>query len=160
MGAIKAHLETLSVLLGSSGQITPHVTEFGSELWALVEAHGLKLEVADNRFANLYSCPKCGESWEDEWSCACNDECPQCGTKDIEPVESELLEPVHVDITGPYASCRDELTELVEKYELILKPHGNGLRFVEFPDDSLDTPEEIAAEEDRRDHKRGLYGDE
>jgi len=160
MGAIKAHLETLSVLLGSSGEITPHVTEFGTELWALAEAHGLKLEVEDNRFANLYACPKCGESWEDEWSCGCDDTCPACGERDISPVESQLLEAVHVQITGPFAACRDELTVLAEKYELILKPHEGGLRFVEFPEDELDTSDEIAAEEDRRDHKRGLYGDE
>ena len=25
--------------------------------------------------------------WEDDWSCACNGECPACGTKDIEPVD-------------------------------------------------------------------------
>jgi hypothetical protein len=160
MGAIKAHLETLSVLLGSSGEITSQVTEFGTELWDLVEAHGLKLEVGDNRFALLYSCPECGESWEDEWSCACNGECPECGVKDIEPVESELLESVHVQITGPYAACRDELTVLAEKHELVLKPHEGGLRFLEYPEDILDTAEEIAAEENRRDHKRGLYGDE
>ena len=36
-----------------------------------------------------YRCPDCGEAWEDEWSCACNDECPGCGLKDIEPLRSE-----------------------------------------------------------------------
>ncbi len=40
------------------------------------------------RFVNHYRCPECGEEWQDEWSCACNDECPGCGLKDIEPRES------------------------------------------------------------------------
>lgn len=26
-----------------------------------------------------YECT-CGEEWSDEWSCACDDECPSCGT--------------------------------------------------------------------------------
>ena len=38
---------------------------------------------------NCYRCPDCGEAWEDEWSCACDDTCPGCGLKDIEPLRSE-----------------------------------------------------------------------
>lgn len=38
---------------------------------------------------NHYECPRCGTHWEDVWSAACNDECPGCGLKDIEPFESE-----------------------------------------------------------------------
>jgi hypothetical protein len=30
-----------------------------------------------------------GVEWEDTWSCACNGECPACGTSDIEPVSWE-----------------------------------------------------------------------
>ena len=29
-------------------------------------------------FRNTYEC-SCGETWTDEWSCACDDECPSCG---------------------------------------------------------------------------------
>ena len=29
---------------------------------------------------NRYTCPECGASWEDEWTCACDDDCPNCGT--------------------------------------------------------------------------------
>lgn len=43
---------------------------------------------AETGFANFYRCPECKTAWEDEWSCACNDECPGCGLKDIEPYES------------------------------------------------------------------------
>jgi DNA-directed RNA polymerase subunit RPC12/RpoP len=41
------------------------------------------------RFRNHYKCPRCGTEWTDEWSCACNDACPQCDMKDIMPVRSE-----------------------------------------------------------------------
>jgi hypothetical protein len=30
-----------------------------------------------------------GVEWEDTWDCACNGECPACGTDDIEPVDWE-----------------------------------------------------------------------
>lgn len=41
-----------------------------------------------DRFTNHYECPECGTTWSDNWSCACNDECPGCGLSDIEPHES------------------------------------------------------------------------
>lgn len=44
-------------------------------------------------FTNHYrhdDCPvKPGVRWTDEWDCMCNDACPECGTKDIEPYRSE-----------------------------------------------------------------------
>lgn len=27
-------------------------------------------------YKNYYSCPKCGEDWEDVWDCMCDDRCP------------------------------------------------------------------------------------
>lgn len=45
----------------------------------------------DRWFVNHYVCPNCDASWSDEWSCACNDECPYCSTSDIEPVESKEI---------------------------------------------------------------------
>jgi hypothetical protein len=36
---------------------------------------------------NRYECP-CGCSWTDEWACACDDDCPDCGTT-CEASESE-----------------------------------------------------------------------
>jgi hypothetical protein len=38
---------------------------------------------------NNYACD-CGEEWQDEWSCGCDDECPRCGS-DVSPDESEEL---------------------------------------------------------------------
>jgi hypothetical protein len=42
-------------------------------------------------YRNFYSCTDCGTSWEDEWSCCCDDECPNCGSGDWSPYESEDL---------------------------------------------------------------------
>jgi hypothetical protein len=30
-------------------------------------------------FTNYYFCDDCGVQWTDYWSCACDDECPNCG---------------------------------------------------------------------------------
>ena len=42
-------------------------------------------------YRNHYRCP-CGTTWQDEWSCQCNDRCPECN-KEVEPHESEELTP-------------------------------------------------------------------
>lgn len=42
-------------------------------------------------YRNIYECTDCGAGWEDEWSCACDDECPNCGASDYSPVDSEDL---------------------------------------------------------------------
>lgn len=39
---------------------------------------------------NHYHCDGCDESWTDQWSCACDDECPSCGTP-ISPEDSISL---------------------------------------------------------------------
>jgi hypothetical protein len=45
--------------------------------------------MAEKQFINYYRCSEDGEEWADVWSCCCNDRCPKCGTKDIEPCKSE-----------------------------------------------------------------------
>ena len=42
------------------------------------------------RHVNHYECV-CGETWTDQWSCQCNDECPACG-REIEPHSSDYIE--------------------------------------------------------------------
>jgi hypothetical protein len=37
-----------------------------------------------------YRCTQCGAKWTDEWSCACNDRCPRCGTE-TEPYDDQDL---------------------------------------------------------------------
>lgn len=44
----------------------------------------------DPKFENHFTCP-CGEQWFDYWSCACDDDCPKCGTT-CSPDESTELE--------------------------------------------------------------------
>jgi hypothetical protein len=41
-------------------------------------------------FRNSYRHDECGLGWTDEWSCACNDRCPECNAE-IEPYASEDL---------------------------------------------------------------------
>lgn len=40
-------------------------------------------------YRNFYRCP-CGEKWQDDWDCKCNDRCPSCD-KEIEPYKSKKL---------------------------------------------------------------------
>lgn len=42
----------------------------------------------EHRFRNFYR--HCGKTWDDTWSCKCNDECPVCH-KEITPYKSEDL---------------------------------------------------------------------
>ncbi len=41
-------------------------------------------------FLKHYCHDECGASWTDEWSCACNDRCPECDAE-IEPYDYEDL---------------------------------------------------------------------
>ena len=43
----------------------------------------------NQKFRNFYQCPDCHTKWQDEWSCICNDDCPKCGCRHIEPYKSE-----------------------------------------------------------------------
>ena len=40
-------------------------------------------------FENVYECDACDVSWEDRWSCACDDDCPTCGCA-ISPTRSTV----------------------------------------------------------------------
>lgn len=38
-------------------------------------------------------CPiKPGVEWDDIWDCPCNGQCPECGTKDIEAVDWDVID--------------------------------------------------------------------
>jgi hypothetical protein len=45
--------------------------------------------MSEKQFINYYRCPYDGTEWADVWSCCCNDMCPKCKTKDIEPYKTE-----------------------------------------------------------------------
>lgn len=42
-------------------------------------------------FRNHYHCDDCGNEWEDDWSCCCDDQCPECGSKNWSPYDSDDL---------------------------------------------------------------------
>jgi predicted nucleic acid-binding Zn-ribbon protein len=55
-------------------------------------------------YRNVYDCSECGASWEDEWSCACDDECPECGTSDFSPVKTDDLSAyIEVEADGTFS---------------------------------------------------------
>ena len=49
-------------------------------------------------FTNFYSCSECGNSWQDEWSATCDDDCPHCGARHMSPCDSDDLS---VIVEGP-----------------------------------------------------------
>jgi DNA-directed RNA polymerase subunit RPC12/RpoP len=42
-------------------------------------------------YRNHYTCARCGSDWADEWSCTCDDDCPECGARHMTPRESDDL---------------------------------------------------------------------
>ena len=54
-------------------------------------------------YLSTYKCPTCGGLWEDEWSCGCDDEFPNCGEGDISPLVSEDLTTLIVTESGGFA---------------------------------------------------------
>lgn len=42
-------------------------------------------------FGNHYACPGCCEEWDAVWDSGCDDECPNCGLRDISPIDSVQL---------------------------------------------------------------------
>jgi hypothetical protein len=55
-------------------------------------------------FRNSYRCDRCRGEWVDEWSCACDDDCPHCGARHMSPYKCEDVE--GPTVTGP--NPRDE----------------------------------------------------
>ena len=39
-------------------------------------------------YLNQYVCPECKNEWDDEWSCCCDDICPNCECRHISPAKS------------------------------------------------------------------------
>ena len=42
-------------------------------------------------FNNHYRCDRCRAEWDDEWSCMCDDDCPECGARHMSPYDSDDL---------------------------------------------------------------------
>ena len=41
-------------------------------------------EEAEGLYLIAYRCPRCMGEWTEEWSCACDSECPNCDLRHIE----------------------------------------------------------------------------
>ncbi|QDZ10919.1 hypothetical protein FPZ08_09250 [Devosia ginsengisoli] len=57
-------------------------------------------------YRNHYHCGDCGTDWEDEWSCCCDDECPECGSRHWSPLASEDLTEVIAERKSIFAVLR------------------------------------------------------
>jgi rubrerythrin len=68
-----------------------------SESWTITEMP-LKEPATDKdvemKIRSFYRCPECDYEWDDTWDSACDDECPECGTKNISPYNHEDLEAI------------------------------------------------------------------
>lgn len=40
-------------------------------------------------FSNHYECPECKTLWTSAWYATCNDDCPHCGMRNVQPSFSE-----------------------------------------------------------------------
>jgi predicted nucleic acid-binding Zn-ribbon protein len=49
------------------------------------------LETTPAWYRNYYQCARCDHEWPDEWSCMCDDDCPQCGARHMTPYDSDDL---------------------------------------------------------------------
>lgn len=56
-------------------------------------------------FIKSYQCEECGVEWTDEWSCACNDRCPECDAE-IEPYK-------YIDLSVKVETCESGAQWLV-----------------------------------------------
>lgn len=61
-------------------------------------------------YLNHYHCGGCGTDWSDEWSCCCDDECPNCGSRNWSPHESEDLTEVIRESDGGFVVYRSPET--------------------------------------------------
>jgi hypothetical protein len=60
-------------------------------------------------FQNRYVCADCSTEWTDEWSCKCDDRCPECDTECC-PIESiDLSRPLTED---DYEGARREIASI------------------------------------------------
>ena len=48
-------------------------------------------------YENRYDCPECNTEWIDEWSCMCNDRCPECHCETQPSSSIDLSHPLSED---------------------------------------------------------------
>ena len=83
-------------------------------------------------FINYYRCPQCGETWCDEWSATCDDDCPACGTRHISPYKSDDAEPEPIEILRDLAETFRRINGTAETLSTedklaMLREHEDGV---------------------------------
>lgn len=65
-----------------------------SECFAQLDAEDEEAFAYDEeRLLNIeYRCPNCGHEWQEQWSCACDSQCPECGLQNIEALSWDEVE--------------------------------------------------------------------
>jgi len=56
---------------------------------------GEHMKTQEEQYINYYECPRCKHKWVDVWAAICEDDCPECGLRHIEPYKSEDI--IHKD---------------------------------------------------------------
>jgi hypothetical protein len=57
-------------------------------------------------FRNYYECASGGGEWTDEWSCTCDDDCPECGARHMSPYRSEDLSEIIDEVDGKFVALK------------------------------------------------------
>lgn len=63
----------------------------GRNSYDIVSALEKITQESDSLFLNYYNCPNCGYEWQDQWSCMSDDDCPICKSRNISPIQSEVI---------------------------------------------------------------------
>jgi hypothetical protein len=61
-------------------------------------------------YCNYYKCARCDYEWQDEWSCTCDDDCPECGARHMTPYDSDDLTEVISEEGGEFIVLRSPKT--------------------------------------------------
>jgi hypothetical protein len=71
-------------------------------------------------FLNQYRCEDCGLKWEEEWSATCDDDCPHCGSRHMEPYDSVDMTEIIRALKGKFLVYKSpDSAENSADYELI-----------------------------------------
>ena len=63
-------------------------------------------------YRNYYRCDRCDSEWRDEWSCMCDDDCPDCGARHMSPYDSDDLTVIVVPTAGGFVvRCSPDTAE-------------------------------------------------
>ena len=74
-------------------------------------------------FRNYYQCDRCGHKWTDDWSCQCDDDCPECGGEgDMQRRFAEFLD------VGQYKTVKCPLCSGKGRYDGNDCPECRGCR--------------------------------